>query len=232
VYRDDGKQKAVVIETMEIFQQAIEYALDPAHHFLTALGTHLQLSLGALLLGAAFGLPVGILISRSRIWSQATVNLAGVVRVIPSLALLFLLIPLLHTGFAPSLAALTVLAIPPLLINTEAGVGGVDKAIIEAGRGMGMTAWGLLRRVQLPLALPVIVAGLRIAAIEVISSATLASFIGGGGLGDFINEGLSLGRRYDYILLVGAVPVAVLALLTEVSLSYLQRLALRRRHTA
>jgi osmoprotectant transport system permease protein len=216
---------------MDIFRQALEYALDPAHGFLRALGTHLQLSLVALSFGTIIGLPVGILVSRKQTLSQLVVNAAGVVRVIPFLVLLFLFIPVLHTGFAPSLAALTILAIPPLLINTEAGMRGVDKAIIEAGQGMGMTAWGLLRFVQLPLALPVILSGFRIASIEVISSATLASFIGGGGLGDFINEGLSLGHRYDYILLVGAVPVAVLALLTEVALSYLQRLALRRRHT-
>ena len=109
---------------------------------------------------------------------------------------------------------------------------GVDRAIIEAGRGMGMTAWGLLMRVQMPLALPVVLTGLRIAAIEVISSAALASLIGGGGLGDFINAGLTLGKRFNHILLVGAVPVAILALLAEVGLSYLQRVALRRRHMA
>ena len=94
---------------------------------------------------------------------------------------------------------------------------------------MGMTTWGLLSKVQLPLALPVILAGLRIAAIEVISSATLAALIGGGGFGDFINAGLTRGS--NEILLVGAIPVALLALLVEVTLSYLQRVALRRRHT-
>ncbi|MGA7733766.1 MAG: ABC transporter permease [Chloroflexia bacterium] len=215
---------------MDTIAKAIEYALDPSHNFLGALGTHLQLSLLALLVGGLVSLPLGIVVSRYATLSRVVVNLAGVIRVVPSLAVLFLLIPVLHTGFAPSLVALTVLAIPPILINTEAGMRGVDKAIIEAGRGMGMTAWGLLRRVQMPLALPVVLAGLRIAAIEVISSAALASLIGGGGLGDFINSGLTLGKRYNHILLVGAIPVALLALLAEVGLSYLQRVALRRRH--
>ena len=217
---------------MEIFVQAIEYALDPSRNFVGALGRHLQLSLLALLVGVLVGLPVGIFVSRHPALSRVVVNLSGILRVIPSLAILFLLIPVLHTGFWPALVALTALAIPPILINTDAGMRGVDKAVVEAGRGMGMTDWGLLRKLQLPLALPVILAGVRIAAIEVIASAALASLIGGGGLGDFINSGLTLGTRYNYILLVGAVPVAVLALLAEVSLSYFQRVALRRRHMA
>ena len=107
---------------------------------------------------------------------------------------------------------------------------GVDRAVIEAGRGMGMTRWQLLWKVQIPLALPVILAGIRIATVEVIASATLAAIIGAGGLGDFITSGLSLGK--DYILLVGAVPVALLALLAETGLSYIQRIVVRRQHAA
>lgn len=215
---------------MDTIGQAIEYALNPTNNFVGALGIHLQLSLLALAIGGLVGLPLGIVVSRYETLSRLVVNVAGVVRVVPSLALLFILIPILHTGYVPSLAALTVLAIPPLLINTEAGMRGVPHALVDAGRGMGMTAWGLLRSVQLPLALPVILAGVRIAAIEVISSATLASLIGGGGLGDFITAGLTLGR--NYILLAGAIPVAILALLAELSLAYLQRVTLRRRHMA
>ncbi len=215
---------------MDTLGQAIEYALDPSKNFLGALGAHLQLSLLALLVGALVGLPLGVLVSRYEALSRVMVNVAGIVRVVPSLALLFLLIPVLHTGFAPSLAALSVLAVPPLLINTEAGMRGVNKAVLEAGRGMGMTPLDLIMRVQLPLALPVILAGVRIATIEVISSATLASLIGGGGLGDFITAGLTLGR--NYILLVGAIPVAILALMAEVGLAYLQRIAVRRGHVA
>lgn len=215
---------------MEIFGKAIQYALDPTNNFWGAVSVHLRLSAFALLIGALVGVPLGIVVSRNKTLSQVVVNMAGIIRVVPSLAVLFLLIPILHTGFVPSLAALTVLAIPPLLINTEAGMSGVSPAIVDAGRGMGMTTWGLLTKVQLPLALPVILAGVRIAAIEVISSATLASLIGGGGLGDFITAGLTLGSRYSHILLVGAVPVAILALLVELGLSYVQRLALRRRH--
>jgi osmoprotectant transport system permease protein len=217
---------------METIGKAIQYALDPTNNFVGALSVHLRLSFFALLIGALVGLPLGIIISRNKALSQIVVNMSGIIRVVPSLAVLFLLIPILHTGFVPSLVALTILAIPPILINTEAGMSGVSPAIVDAGRGMGMTAPGLLAKVQLPLALPVILAGFRIAAIEVISSATLASLIGGGGLGDFITAGLTLGSRYSHILLVGAVPVALLALLVELGLAYVQRLTLRRRHMA
>ncbi len=143
---------------METIGKAIQYALDPTNNFVGAVGVHLQLSFLALLIGALVAIPLGIAISRNKALSQVVVNMAGIIRVVPSLAVLFLLIPILHTGFAPSLAALTILAIPPLLINTEAGMSGVSPAIVDAGRGMGMTTWGLLMRVQLPLALPVMLA--------------------------------------------------------------------------
>jgi len=134
-------------------------------------------------------------------------------RVIPSLAILFLALPYLGLGFVPSLVALTVLAFPPVLINTYAGIRGVDAFVIEAASGMGMTQSQILAQIEIPLAIPAIVTGIRIASVEVISSATLASFIGGGGLGDFITRGFAL---FDVpIMLVGAVPVALLALLSE-----------------
>jgi osmoprotectant transport system permease protein len=146
--------------------------------------------------------------------------------VVPSIAVLFLLLPLVGTGFRPSLIALTFLAVPPILINTDAGMRSVAPAIIEAGRGLGMSAWRLLWRVQIPLALPVVLGGLRRAAVEVIASATLATLIGGGGLGDYIQAGLALSR--NDILLVGAIPVALLALTAELGLNYAERAIVRR----
>jgi osmoprotectant transport system permease protein len=149
-------------------------------------------------------------------------NVFNAFRVIPSLAILFLALPYLGLGFLPSLVALTVLAFPPVLINTYAGLRGVDPAVVEAAFGMGMAPSQVLRQVEIPLAVPTILAGVRTAAVEVISSATLASFIGGGGLGDFITRGFAL---YDVrIMLVGAIPVAFLALTSEALLSSFQRL--------
>lgn len=206
---------------MDTLTQALAYALDPRHDFLGALGTHLKLSGAALLLAVLIGVPLGIFISRYGVVARLIVNAAGILRVVPSVAVLFLLLPTQGVGFRPAAIALTLLAIPPLLINTDAGMRGVDPAITEAGVGMGMSYWRLLRLVQLPLAMPVIIAGLRTAAIEVIASATLASLIGGGGLGDFIFAGLALSR--NHILLVGAVPVTLMAFLAEIILSGLQR---------
>jgi osmoprotectant transport system permease protein len=211
---------------METLQKALEYALNPRNELAQKLWAHVQLSGAALLLAVAIGVSLGIWISRFGALARVTVNFAGVLRVVPSIAVLFLLLPLVGTGFWPSLIALTFLAVPPILINTDAGMRGVSPAIIEAGRGLGMSAWRLLGRVQLPLAMPVVIAGLRRAAVEVIASATLATLIGGGGLGDFIQAGLALSR--NEILLVGAVPVALLALVTELGLNYAERAVVRQ----
>jgi osmoprotectant transport system permease protein len=213
---------------MEALQEAWQYALNPTNNFMGQVGQHLKLSGIALLIALLIGVPLGIWISRYEALARVVINVLGVLRVVPSLAVLFILLPIMKSGLAPSVTALTILAVPPLLINTDAGMRGVDRAVIEAGRGMGMSAWQLLRKVQLPLAAPVILTGLRISAIEVVASATLATLIGGGGLGDFIQAGLSLSR--NDILLVGAIPVAIMALFVELGLSYTQRLALRRRH--
>ena len=211
---------------VELIGQAWEYALSNGDLFISALVRHLELSGLALVVGAAIGVPLGIWISRYGTAARVVVNAVGIMRVVPSLAVLFLLLPSQGIGFRPAAIALTLLAIPPLLINADAGMRSVDPAVVEAGRGLGMSTWRLLSRVQLPLALPVILAGVRIAAVEVIASATLATLIGGGGLGDFIYAGLS--RRENAILLVGAVPVALLALLAEVSLGTVQRRLVRR----
>jgi osmoprotectant transport system permease protein len=206
---------------MDTLRRALDYALNPSNSFLKQLNTHLVLSGVALAIAVVIGVSMGIWISRYGLQARIVTNSVGALRVVPSLALLFLLLPFLGTGFRPSVVALTLLAIPPLLINTDAGMRGVDPAMVEAGRGMGMSFWQLLWKVQMPLALPVILAGLRIAAVEVIASATLATLIAGGGLGDFIASGLSLSR--NDILLVGAIPVALIALCTELVLAYLQR---------
>src|SRR5947208_2297617 len=123
---------------MGTLRQALTYALDPAHGFLSALSTHLKFSGLALLLAVLVGVPIGIWISRYGVLARVVVNVVGILRVVPSIAVLFLLLPSQGIGFRPSAIALTLLAIPPLLINTDAGMRGVDPAIVEAGRGLGM----------------------------------------------------------------------------------------------
>jgi osmoprotectant transport system permease protein len=137
------------------------------------------------------------------------------------LAILFVAIPYFGLTFTSAAIALTILVMPPILISTDVAFRNIDPAVREAAKGMGMAPKQILQQVDIPLALPVIIAGIKTAAVEAIASATLAAFIGAGGLGSFIVLGFSL---YDNsILLVGAIPVALLALSAEVSLSALQR---------
>ncbi|HVN54368.1 MAG TPA: ABC transporter permease [Anaerolineaceae bacterium] len=206
---------------MELIQGAWEYYARNQASFWQATRQHLALSLAALAISILVCLPLGIWIARRTTIAQVVINFFNAFRVLPSLAILFLALPYLGLGFLPSLIALTVLAFPPVLINTYAGLRNVDAAVIEAAYGMGMDSRQVLRQVELPLAAPTILAGIRTTAVEVISSATLAAFIGGGGLGDFITRGFAL---YNVkIMLVGAIPIAFLALTSEGILGLFQR---------
>ncbi len=206
---------------MDIFAKALEYAASNPDKLISALGQHLLLVVVPLTIGLAIGLPLGLLSSRSRTASTVLINRFNALRVIPSLAILFVAIPYFGLTFTSAAIALTLLVIPPILISTDVAFRSIDPAIREAAKGMGMAPEQVLRQVEIPLALPVIIAGIKTATVEVIASATLAAFIGAGGLGTFIVLGFAL---YDNaILLTGAIPVAVLALVAEVSLSALQR---------
>jgi osmoprotectant transport system permease protein len=199
---------------MEILTSAYEYFLENQAFFWQAAGDHLVLSYAALGISLLVAFPMGLWIAKQKAFSQVVINVFNAFRVVPSLAILFLALPYLGLGFAPSLIALTVLAFPPVLISTYTGIRGVDPAVIESASAMGMTKAQVLTQIEVPLAIPAIISGVRIASVEVISSATLASFIGGGGLGDFITRGFAL---YDLpVMLVGAIPVALLALLSEI----------------
>ena len=186
-----------------------------------AVGDHLLLSLVGLAIGIAIALPLGIAVAQRPRLAEAAIATAGALRTIPSLAVLAALLPLLGVGFTPSVIALALLALPPVLVNTVTGLRGADPAALEAARGLGMTRRQRALRVELPLAAPLVFAGLRIAAVQVVSAAALATFIGGGGLGDLVTQGLALldtGR-----MLVGAVAIALLALATEAGFGLLER---------
>ena len=206
---------------MNLLGEALSYIEENPDRFRAALFDHVRLSVVAVLLAVLIFVPLGIFASRSRTFGPTIVGLVGAARVLPSLVIIFLLFPLLGVGDEPALIALTLLAGPPLIVNTDAGLRNVDAAVVESARGLGMTPLQVFRRVQLPLALPVMIAGLRTATVEVIASATLAAFIGAGGLGRFILSGVTL---VDWrLLLVGAVPVTLLAMLAEALLGGLER---------
>jgi osmoprotectant transport system permease protein len=189
--------------------------------FLAHLGQHVVLSGSALGLALLIGIPLAGACADRGLPRALVLGLAGGLRVVPSLAVLILALPLLGLGFAPSLLALVILAVPPILINADVGLRGVPADTLEAARGTGMTAREIGLRVRWPLALPVVAVGVRTAAVEVVASATLAAFIGGGGLGDEIVAGFAGGDLGELVL--GATSVALLALAVDLALGALQR---------
>jgi osmoprotectant transport system permease protein len=191
---------------------------------LARLGEHVVLVGVSMALAAAVAIPLGIVLTRRPAWRRPVLGAASVVQTIPSLALFGLLIPLPAVGgigTRTALVALTLYSILPVLRNTVAGIEGVEAAVREAGRGMGMTDAQLLRRVELPLAASVILAGVRTATVIDIGLATIAAAIGGGGLGVFIFRGLAM--LDNATILAGALPAAVLALVADGALGLLER---------
>ena len=182
---------------------------------------HLLLAGAALAAPLALAVRIGAALARAGLARSAWLSAIGTARVIPSLAVLALMLPLIGIGFAPAFVALTLLAIPPIAINTDLGLRGVPVAMREAARGLGMSERQIRMRVDWPLALPVVFSGVRIATVEVIASASLAGFIGGGGLGEYIINALAANQMGQ--LLEGAGSVAVLALLADAILGATER---------
>jgi osmoprotectant transport system permease protein len=211
---------------VHLIAQAWAYALSHQSSIESAVRAHVALSASALGVAAALCLPLGILASRHA-WGRAAIAAVNGIRVIPSLAILAIVLPWLGLGFASALVALVVLACPPVLVNTDVAFRGVDASAVEAARAMGMTSGQVLWRVETPLALPVVLSGLRVAAVEVVASATLATLIGAGGLGDIIVGGLELNEPAE--LLVGSLAAAALALIAAAAFAGCERLAAARR---
>lgn len=191
----------------------IQYLIDRSEVFTTALSQHLYLTFVSLGISVVLGMLLGIIATRLRWLRLFVLNVGSLGRTIPSLAVLALALPLLGIGSPPTILALVFIGTLPILINTTVAIDQVDPNITEAARGMGMNDRQVLLRVQLPIATAVIMAGVRTSAVVVVASATLAGFIGGGGLGDLILRGHALAR--DHIMLAGAIPATLLALYFE-----------------
>jgi osmoprotectant transport system permease protein len=192
--------------------------------------THVGLTFIALLIAVLIGLPLGVLIARKRNLSGAVLGFAGVLQTIPSIALLGFMIPLLGIGALPAIAALFLYALLPIIRNTYTGIKEVDASVVDAAKGMGMTSQQVLLKVQLPLAMPFILAGIRTATVINVGVATLAAYIAAGGLGEFIFGGIALNNTN--MILAGAIPAALLAILFDFSLSLLQKVQIRKLHKA
>lgn len=183
---------------------------------------HFYISIIALALGIIIAVPIGILLSKSKFLSKVVLTITSVLQTVPSLALLAIMIPLFGVGKVPAVVALSIYSLLPILNNTFIGMNSVNVNTKGAGIAMGMTTLQSILLVELPLAIPVIMSGIRLSAVYVISWATLASYIGAGGLGDFIFNGLNL---YQAELIIGgAVIVTLLALLADFLLSKLEKM--------
>jgi osmoprotectant transport system permease protein len=191
-----------------------------------ALLEHMQVSLLSLMLAVAIAVPLGILLRRHDKASEAALHVTGIVQTVPSLALLGLLIPIIGIGATPAVIALVAYALFPILQATITGLKGIDPTLEEAGDAFGMTDWQKLRIFELPLAMPVIVAGIRTSAVMIIGTATLAALIGAGGLGSFILLGID--RNDNALILIGAISAAVLAMAFNAAIRWMERLPLRR----
>ena len=184
---------------------------------------HIYLSFVALAIGIAIALPLGILVARYRRIAEPVIGITAIFQTIPSLALFGFLVPLIGIGAKTALIALIIYALLPILRNTYTGISNIDESMIEAGRGMGMTKSQLLWQIEFPLALPFIMAGIRTATVLTVGIATLATFVGAGGLGDVIYRGLQ--SYNNSLVLAGALPVALLAILFDLLLKWIEKKA-------
>ncbi|SEP10902.1 ABC transporter permease [Propionispora vibrioides] len=185
-----------------------------------AASQHIELTIISLLLANLIAIPAGIILTRYRRWAEPVIGITAVFQTIPSLALLGFMIPLLGIGTVPAIVALTIYGLLPIMRNTYTGILGVSASVVEAGIGMGMTSLQVLRMIELPMALPVIMAGIRTATVLLIGVATLAALIGAGGLGDLIFRGIAMAN--SELILAGALPAALLALVFDYVLKKLE----------
>jgi osmoprotectant transport system permease protein len=218
---------------LSLFVDTAQWFVDPAHYqgsdaVQSRVFEHIELSALALIVAALIALPIGLYLGHTGRLGFVAVNVANIGRALPSRALLAFALPIafalgLGLGVWPTFIALVPLAIPPMVTNAYVGTLAVDRDVIESARGMGIGELGILRRIELPLALPLVLAGMRTSAVNVVATATLGALVAGGGLGRYIVDGLGL-QEYDR-LFAGALLVALLAIAVEVAFGTFERRA-------
>lgn len=188
---------------------------------------HISIVVFSIVIAGLIGIPTGIIISRYERAAQKVINIANIFMTIPSIALFGLMLPVLAIvghglGKVPAIIALVLYSQLPIIRNTYAGIRNIPPELVEAGKGLGMNRWVRLREIEFPLAIPIIIAGLRNAAVMNIGIAAIAAYIGAGGLGVFIQQGIA--RAYEDMILAGAILVALLAILIDGGMSLLERI--------
>lgn len=211
-----------------MWKEILDYFQSNIDSYLLALWEHIGMSFLALFISIAIGIPAGFFCVRFRHSQKWIMSLFQILRIIPSLAVLLLLIPVMGVGVRPALTALVILAVPPIMLNTVAGLSDVPDFMLETALGCGMRDGQVWQKIQFPLAMPLMLTGVKTALIEIIASATLAAKIGAGGLGGIIFTGLGL-NRFD-LLFIGGISVAVLSVCAGLLIDLLDRVALRYRH--
>ncbi len=224
-----------------LMEEIVGFFLDPANWegprgIPYRLFEHLQISGAAVLTATIIALPIGLFIGHTGRGANLAINLANIGRAVPSYAVLVMVLPVTLAlapvvGYSPALGlvflpifiSMTLLAIPPILVNAYAGLRSVDRDLIEAGRGMGLKEGQILRSIELPIASPVIIGGFRTATLQVIATATIGAILSGGGLGRLIFDGLNQGLAGRASIYAGAILVTVLALGVDLALALLQR---------
>lgn len=211
----------MILAALDVFLSSLEFIVDRRELLLEKTWEHVQLSAAALAVSIALAVPVGVLLGHLHRGSLVAVNVANVGRALPTLVVIAFGVAFLGIGFTNVVAALVVLGVPPILTNAYVAVDEVEPDAVEAARGMGMTPLQVLWRVELPLALPLLFAGIRTAAVFIVATATIAAIAGGGGLGEILVNQAS----YDVEGLVGAaLCVSVLALAADAGLGWVQRM--------
>lgn len=206
---------------MNVLIEAADYLIENFEAFLQLLGQHIALVVVSEFAAIAVAIPASILAVRNAHAKQVVMGFGNVAQTIPTLAIIALVFPLIGIGFWPSVIGLWAYAILPIITNTISGIENVDEATVEAARGMGMTEWEVLRKIQIPLALPVIFAGIRTSVVLNVGTAYLAFFIGGGGLGLWVVGGIQLYNMPQVI--AGAVPGALLAITADLIFAAIER---------
>ncbi len=215
---------------MDEHQSLWGFMLEQSDKLLEHTLAHIGLTFISLLLSIIIGIPAGIWISRKKQWSGLILGIAGILQTIPSIALLGFMIPLLGIGAKPAIVALMLYAFLPIIRNTFTGINQVNPAVTDAAKGMGMSSYQILFKVELPLAMPVILAGIRTATVINVGVATLAAYIAAGGLGEFIFGGIALNNTN--MILAGAIPAALLAIIFDFLLARAQHLNIKKARTA
>ncbi len=199
----------------------LNFILNPKNDFLGQTIAYLQICAISIVGAVIIGIVIGAAVSRNSLLAFIAVNLSGLIRAIPVIATLIIFVPFFGLGLKPTLIALILLGIPPVLLNTYTGIRGVDPAMIDAAKGMGMTTWQIASKIQAPLVTPLVAAGVRTTAVQIVATATLAAFIAAGGYGDYIVDGIALFNYPE--LIAGSLAVAAVAIIIEVFMGWLQR---------